>query len=195
MKEIIWTVLEVVAALVTLLMAIGLFGLVGMSLFLLPYLAYMALVLYLLIPREWGMFGTCGAIVVGCIYLAFLFLFAIFWQPVFCLMSSLMPMTAVILMLRGTPLWLWGVVALIFLTIGVYYVFHNDIKGPMEFMISDRPIDVPAQWHHCYRFFWTGIVVETVSQFAGMVSVIVISSISFVIDRRKKCRIVWKIRK
>ena len=131
MKEIIWTIAEVVAALVTLLMAIGLFGLVGMSLFFLPYLAYMALILYLLIPREWGMFGTCGAIVVGCIYLAFLFLFAIFWQPVFCLMSSLMPMTAVILMLKRKPLWMWGVVALIFLTIGVYYVFHNYIKGPM----------------------------------------------------------------
>ena len=83
--------------------------------------------------------------------------------------SSLMPMTAVILMLRRKPLWVWGVVALIFLTIGVYYVFHNDIKGPMEFMICDRPIDVPAQWHHCYRFFWTGIVVETVTNIAGFV--------------------------
>lgn len=80
---------------------------------------------------------------------------------------------------------MWGVVALIFLTIGVYYVFNNDIVGPMEFRIRDRPIDTPAQWHHCYRFFWTGIVVETVSQFAGMVSVIVISSIGFAIDRRK----------
>ena len=172
MKEIIWTVLEVVAALVTLLMAICLFGLVGMSLFFLPYVGYMALVLYLLIPRDWGMFGTCGAIVVGCIYLAFLFLFALFWQPVFCLMSSLLPMTTVILMLRRRPLWMWGVVALIFLTIGVYYVFHNDIKGPMEFMISDRPIDVPAQWYHCYRFFWTGYVVETVTHMAGFVSVL-----------------------
>ena len=195
MKEILWTIAEVVAALVALLTTFLAMALFGMNISTLPYLAYMALVLYLLIPREWGMFGTCGAIVVGCIYLAFLFLFAIFWQPVFCLMSSLMPMTAVILMLRRKPLWMWGVVALIFLTIGVYYVFNNDIVGPTEFRIRDRPIDTPAQWHHCYRFFWTGIVVETVSQFAGMISVIVISSISFAIDRRKKFRIVWNIRK
>lgn len=187
MKEILWTIAEVVAALVALLVVLGILCLVGMSLFFLPYLAYMALVLYLLIPRDWGMFGTCGAIVVGCIYLAFLFLFAIFWQPVFCLMSSLMPMTAVILMLRRKPLWMWGVVALIFLTIGVYYVFHNDIKGPMEFMICDRPIDVPAQWHHCYRFFWTGIVVETVTNIAGFVSVIFLSVLPLKKIVRKAC--------
>ena len=176
MKEIIWTVLEVVAAIVALLMALGLFCLVGMNISFLPYVGYMALVLYLLIPREWGMFGTCAAIVGGCIYLAFLFLFAMFWQPVFCLMSSLMPMTAVILMLRRKPLWVWGIVALIFLTIGVYFVFHNDIKGPMEFMISDRPIDTPAQWYHCYRFFWAGFVVETVTNMAGFVSVLLLSA-------------------
>lgn len=187
MKEVIWTVLEVVAALVTLLMAICLFGLVGMSISFLPYVGYMALVLYLLVPRDWGMFGTCGAIVVGCIYLAFLFLFALFWQPVFCLMSSLLPMTAVILMLRRKPLWMWGVVALIFLTIGVYYVFHNDIKGPMEFMICDRPIDVPAQWYHCYRFFWTGFVVETVTHMAGFVSVLFLSVLPLKKIARKAC--------
>ena len=176
MKEIIWTVLEVVAAIVALLMALGLFCLVGMNISFLPYVGYMALVLYLLVPWDWGMFGTCAAIVAGCIYLAFLFLFAIFWQPVFCLMSSLMPLTAVGLMLRGKPLWTWGVVALIFLTIGIFYVFHNNIIGPTEFMIRDRPIDTPAQWHHCYRFYWTGFVVETVTNLAGFVSVLLLSA-------------------
>lgn len=186
MKEILWTIAEVVAALVALLTTFLAMALFGMNISTLPYLAYMALVLYLLIPRKWGMFGTCSAIIVACIYLANMFLFAMFWQPAFCLMSSLMPITAVILMLRRKPLWVWGVVALIFLTIGVYYVFNNDIVGPMEFRIRDRPIDTPAQWHHCYRFFWTGIVVETVSQFAGIVSVIVIS-VYALFQKWKRC--------
>lgn len=172
MKEILWTIVEVVAVIVALLMAVVAVALFGINVSTLPYLAYMVLVLYLLVPREWGMFGYSIAIIVGSIYLANMFLFAMFWQPVFCLMSSLMPITAVVLMLRGKPLWTWGVVGLIFLTIGVLYVFHNDIIGPIEFRIRDRPIDTPAQWYHCYRFFWAGSVVETVSQFAGLASLL-----------------------
>ena len=175
MKEILWTCIEVVVALVALLMAFVAMALFGMNISTLPYLAYMALVLYLLIPREWGMFGTCAVIVAGSIYLVFMFLSTLVNQPVFCLMSSMLSLSAVVLMLRGKPLWLWGVVALIFLTIGFYYVFNNDIVGPMEFMIRDRPIDTPAQWYHCYRFYWCGVVAETVSQFAGFVSIIVIA--------------------
>lgn len=175
MKETLWTIVEVVVAIVTILMATVVLALFGMNLATLPYLAFMVLVLYQIVPRKWGVFGTCSAIIVACIYLANMFLFAMFWQPAFCLMSSLMPITAVILMLRRKPLWVWGVVALIFLTIGVYYVFNNNIVGPMDFRIRDRPIDTPAQWYHCYRFYWCGVVAETVSQFAGFVSIIVIA--------------------
>lgn len=108
MKEILWTIVEVVAVIVALLMAVVAVALFGINVSTLPYLAYMVLVLYLLVPREWGMFGYSVAIIVGSIYLANMFLFAMFWQPVFCLMSSLMPITAVVLMLRGKPLWTWG---------------------------------------------------------------------------------------
>ena len=62
----------------------------------------------------------------------------------------------------------------IFIVIGVYYVFNNDIVGPMEFAIRDRPIDTPSQWYNSYRFFWTGIVVELVTKFAGFVSVLLV---------------------
>ena len=96
MKEILWTIVEVVVAIVTILMAIVVLALFGMNLATLPYLAFMVLVLYQIVPRKWGMFGTCSAIIVACIYLANMFLFAMFWQPAFCLMSILMPITAVI---------------------------------------------------------------------------------------------------
>ena len=187
MKETLWTIIEVVVAIVALIMAGLAMALFGMNISTLPYLAYMALVLYLLVPRQWGVFGYSVAIMVASVYLYAMFVFAIFGQPIFCLMSSLMPLTAVGLMLRGKPFWMWGVIALIFLIIGVYYVFHNDIIGPMEFRIRDRPIDTPAQWHHCYRFFWTGIVVETVTNIAGFVSVIFLSVLPLKKNVRKAC--------
>ena len=104
-----------------------------------------------------------------------MFTSVIFMQPLFCLMSSILSLTTVGVMLKGKPLWMWGIVTTIFLSIGVFYVFNNDIVGPMGIMIRDRPIDTPAQWYHCYRFFWTGIVIETVTYIAGIVSVLLLS--------------------
>ena len=105
-----------------------------------------------------------------------MFLSAIVEQPVFCLMSSVLSLSAVGVMLKGKPWWTWIVVTSIFLIIGVFYVFNNDIVGPMEFRIRDMPINTPAQWYYCYRFFWTGFVIEMVTYIAGFVSIIFLSS-------------------
>ena len=178
-KKILGTTIEIILGIVAAIVAIGVIGLFGMHLAGIPYLGFMALVVYLIVPRKWGVIGFSIAIIVASVYLAFMLLFAIFWQPVFCLMSSILSVGATILIARGKPLWMCGVIASIFLIIGVYYVFNNDIVGPMEFFIRDRPVDTPSQWFHCYRFFWTGIVVETVSECAGLVSVILMSGYMF----------------
>jgi hypothetical protein len=52
--------------------------------------------------------------------------------------------------------------------------FNNDIVGPMGFMIRDRPIDVPSQWYHCYRFFWGGVLLNMISLRAGVISVLIL---------------------
>jgi hypothetical protein len=44
----------------------------------------------------------------------------------------------------------------------------------MGFMIRDRPIDVPAQWYHCYRFFWGGVLLNMISSRAGVISVLLL---------------------
>lgn len=44
----------------------------------------------------------------------------------------------------------------------------------MGFMIRDRPIDVPAQWYHCYRFFWAGVFLNRVTSVAGIISVLIL---------------------
>lgn len=170
--NIIWGCFEVVVALLALMMAIGAIGLLGMQLSTIPYLGFMAIIIYLLVPRTWGVFGLSLAIFIASFYLFSMFLLVLFWQPVYCLMSCVLSLLATILMLRGKPLWMKWLVLSIFIVIGVYYVFNNDIVGPMEFIISDRPIDTPSQWYGCYRFFWTGIVVETVTKYAGVVSIL-----------------------
>lgn len=175
MKEILWTCFDVVMAIVAVVIAMGALALCGLQIHLAPFVAFLAIILYYLIPKKWGTVGLAMAVIVASVYIAIMFLSVMFEQPLYCLMSCVLSLAAVILMLRGKPLWLWVIVLLIFLSIGVYYIFNNDIVGPMGFLIRDRPIDIPAQWHHCYRFYWCGIVAETVSQFTGIVSIIVIS--------------------
>lgn len=175
MKRILWTCFEVVMAIIAVVIAVGALALCGLQIQLAPFVAFWAIILYYLIPKKWGTVGLAISIIVASIYISMMSLFALFGQPLYCLMSCILSLGAVVLMLRGKPLWLWVIVLLIFLSIGVYYIFNNDIVGPMGFLIRDRPIDTPAQWYHCYRFYWCGVVAETVSQFAGIVSILVIS--------------------
>lgn len=175
MKKIIWICIKVVTAMIALLFAIiaflpGVYGIRYMF-----NLAFLAIIIYQIVPRRWGVFGFSIATIIASIYYFMMFVSAIFMQPLFCLMSSILSLTTVGVMLKGKPLWMWGVVTTIFLSIGVFYVFNNDIVGPMEFRIRDMPIDTPAQWYYCYRFFWTGIVIETVTYIAGIVSVLLLS--------------------
>jgi hypothetical protein len=68
------------------------------------------------------------------------------------LMSIILPVCSTLIMLKGKPIWIGIVIFLVYLSVGFYCFFNNDIVGPMGFMIRDRPIDVPSQWYHCYRF-------------------------------------------
>jgi hypothetical protein len=175
MKKYIWTCIEVLAAIIALMFAVGAFLLGVLAIRYMIYLVFFAIIIYHIIPRRWGVFGYSVATIIASIYYFMMFVSAIFMQPLFCLMSSVLSLATVGVMLKGKPLWMWGIVTTIFLSIGVFYVFNNDIVGPMEFRIRDMPIDTPAQWYYCYRFFWTGIVIETVSYIAGIVSVLLLS--------------------
>ena len=172
--NIISKLFEVVVALLALVMAFGAIAIFALDWHGIPYLVFMSLIIYLLVPRAWGVIGFSVAIFVASFYLIFLFITALFWQPMHCLMSCALSLVATILLLRGKPSWMKWLVLSIFIVIGVYYVFNNDIVGPVEFAIRDRPIDTPSQWYNSYRFFWTGIVVEFVTKFAGFLSVLLV---------------------
>ena len=149
-------------------------------------LGYVAIILYCLIPKSWSYVGISLSIIAACLYLCALFL-SIFYQPSSVLLSALLPVMAVLAMLKGKPLWMWGLVGLIFLAIGVFSLFYNNIIGPMTFMICDRPFDVPAQWGHCYRLFWSAALFKMVAYRAGILSILVMGGFLLYKRYRKPC--------
>ena len=133
---------------------------------------YAAIILYCLIPKSWSYVGISLSIIAACLYICAMYLFS-FYQPGRVLLSALLPVMAVLAMLKGKSKWVWGIVALIFLIVGVYCLFNNDIIGPMTFRICDRPIDVPAQWGYNYRLFWSFALLQMVAHLAGFLSIMV----------------------
>ena len=72
---------EVVVALFALMMAFGAIALLVLDWQGIPYLMFMALIIYLLVPRTWGVIGFSVAIFIAFFYILFMFLTAILWQP------------------------------------------------------------------------------------------------------------------
>lgn len=107
-----------------------------------------------------GTLALKGSLVVlGCSLYLFLWNYAFMrCQPLSILMFVLVTVWAIYTSAKGTPKILKVIIAALFLGIGIYMVFHNDIDGPLIFSIIDRPIDRPSQWLHCYRFYWTGMI-------------------------------------
>ena len=149
-------------------------------------LGYAAIILYCLIPRSWRYVGISLSVIAACLYICAMFL-CFFYQPGWVLLSALLPIMAVLAMLKGKPLWMWSLVAIIFLAMGVFSLFYNDINGPMTFMICDRPIDVPAQWGNCYRLFWSAVLFNMVASRAGNLSILVMSGYLLYKRYRKPC--------
>lgn len=111
----------------------------------------------------------------------------IFYQPLFVVLFGLVPIMAVLAMLKGKPRKMWLVVAMIFLVSAVYYLFNNDIAGPMQFRMTDRPIDTPAQWGNNWRLYWLGVCASTVAWIGGVISIVVLFLYRLYIVWKKRC--------
>lgn len=109
-----------------------------------------------------GTLALKGSLVVlGCSLYFFLWNYAFMrCQPLSILMFVLVTVWAIYTSAKGTPTIIKVIIAALFLGIGIYTVFHNDIYGPLIFSIVDRPIDRPSQWLHCYRFYWIGMILH-----------------------------------
>ena len=170
----IWTLFVGLIAIITAMMALGLLAMFATLPFLWVFIVFWVIILYRLLPKSFGVFGVSLAVIGVCVYFVISFLSIFVCQPMHYLMKTALATVAVLIMLKGKPRWLWGVVALVFIGYGVFYLFYNDIVGPMTFLIMDRPIDTPSQWYNCYRFFWTGVYLDGVIWYSSIISTIII---------------------
>lgn len=111
-----------------------------------------------------GVLGGVFVLVIGWL------VFAIVAMPLHVMITVMVIALILYLLLRREHWLLWISTILLFMVTGIYYVFNNDLPGPMMWGIADRPIDTPSQWFNNYRFFWWGIVVNKTFQFAGLIS-------------------------
>lgn len=173
--------LTVIAAIFALIMTLGVLAIFGMQVSSWPLLGFMALIIYSLIPKTSGTLLLSVVLIAACTYFGIMLLSRFFYQPLYYLMMILLAVSGVLVMLKGKPWWMWLVVAFVFICFGIVLLFNNDIIGPMEFLISDRPFDYPAQWYHCYRFFWAGVLLNLIAWSASIISIIILFAYSMLV--------------
>jgi hypothetical protein len=78
----------------------------------------------------------------------------VFCMPLFTMLYGLVPVIAVIAMLKGTNRKMRLSVTIIFLIAAIYCWFVNDIMEPMDFRIRDSVVNTPALWNNSYLFYW-----------------------------------------
>lgn len=185
MKQAIWTYfvgfVTLAAAIIALLMTLGVLAIYGMQIYSWPLLGFMALIIFRIMPKTSGTLVLSVALIVACTYLGIMLLSRFCYQPLYYLMMIVLAISGVAVMLKGKPWWMWLVIALIYIVFGVDLLYNNDIIGPMEFMICDRPFDYPAQWYHCYRFFLAGVLLNLIAWSAGIISIIILLAYSLLV--------------
>ena len=105
------------------------------------------------------------------IYLILLVL-SIIYIPIFFLLLMLPPIAIVGLMLRRTPTWVKVIVGVWLVVVAVFVLFNNSIYGPLMFAIHDRPVDIPAQFLHSWKFYWIMSYLNELSWDWGITSII-----------------------
>ena len=174
MKKFIFVIIAFVICLIAVGTSLAIIAMFGAQPLLWMFITFWAIILYRILPKSFGVFGIFMATIGVCVYFGIFYLSIFVCQPIHYLMKMILAVCAVMALLKGKPWGLWIIVAMVYVGFGIYYLFYNDIIGPMTFLIMDRPIDTPAQWYHCYRFFWAGIYLDGVIWFSSIFSSIII---------------------
>ena len=170
MKKFIFVIIALVLCLIAVGTSLAIIAMFGAQPLLWVFIAFWAIILYRILPKSFGVFGIFMATIGVCVYFGIFYLSIFVCQPIHYLMKMILAVCAVMALLKGKPWGLWIIVAMVYVGFGIYYLFYNDIIGPMTFLIMDRPIDTPAQWYHCYRFFWAGVYLDSVIWFSSIFS-------------------------
>ena len=174
MKKFIFVIIAFVICLIAVGTSLAIIAMFGAQPLLWVFIAFWVIILYRILPKSFGVFGIFMATIGVCVYFAIFYLSIFVCQPIHYLMKMILAVCAVLVLLKGKPGGLWIIVGTVYVGFAIYYLFYNDIIGPMTFLIMDRPIDTPAQWYHCYRFFWAGVYFDGVIWFSSILSSIII---------------------
>lgn len=121
--------------------------------------------------------GIFGAILI----LAFeWFICWVIGHPLHVLITIVVISMFIFNMLKNEHWICWISTIILFSAIGTYFVFNNDLPGPMTWIIADRPIDISSQWLDYYRLFWWGIILNETFQYAGLISCIFLALLKLV---------------
>lgn len=134
-----------------------------------------------------GLKNGCVVLMVVVLYLL-LFVTTCLHVPTNMFLTSLPPLVIVGFLLWKSPIWAKTVVAIYFVAVAVYVLFHNDIMGPMKFEISDKPLNVPGQFNYSWRYFWVMAYIHKVSWTWGVPSLIFSVIIKLYLFCKKKMR-------
>ena len=88
-------------------------------------------------------------------------------------LSALLPLSAIFVYAKETPLWLKVCAVVPFVGIGLYNVYHNDIISPTEWWCRD--IDYPSPWPLSYRCFWSKEIVNMTVWTSSILSFLLIT--------------------
>ena len=110
-------------------------------------------------------------------YLSIILLVTIIWfflgflvPPLHVLITMIMVIVILCFMLNKEHWIYWLLTILLFIITGGFYIFNNDLPGPMQWYITDNFVDVPSLWFDNYRFYWWGVIINTTFQTAGLIS-------------------------
>ena len=110
-------------------------------------------------------------------YLSIILLVTIIWfflgflaPPLHVLITMIMVIVILCFMLNKEHWIYWLLAILLFIITGGFYIFNNDLPGPMQWYITDNFVDVPSLWFDNYRFYWWGVIINTTFQTAGLIS-------------------------
>ena len=172
--KIFKNILSFLLASIAAIMILGALFLLLMSPSFIILYIFMAIIIWELTPKSWITIGWSCVLIVACLYFTIMFIAGLSWQPLRYLMSILLPICSTLVMLKGRSFWIWIVIFLVYLSVAFYCFYNNDIVGPLGFSNIDRPINVPAQWYHCYRFFWGGVLLNMITSVAGVISALIL---------------------
>ena len=132
-KGVLLGISKVVLPLLAGIMCIGVLLIAGMSITYLSIAGLLVITLYCLVPKTWDVIPLSVCVIAGCLYFYILIL-SIFYQPGYVTLFGLVPVMAILSMLKGKPIQIWLVVLLIFILSAVYYWFNNNIAGQCSFV-------------------------------------------------------------